>query len=417
MFAIQRERPDEILPGLTIALVALVLMSWAMSRRSPTLGMMVTVGALVQVAAIAWYYYTGFSADANAYHSWAIWALDGDPLFTWSTRNWANWVVVSLTASLYRAAGVSQLTAFVAFSAVGFLGKAIFARAMLRLYPLLGRPADAAALAVMVFPSLALWVAPISKEAFPVLGIALVVAAIARPVGDRPRLVLLLFGLASVALTRPHVALLLAVGALAFAVALALSSYQSLGRRVAVLGTAVLLMYAALVTASTNFGVEPTTAGLDDVRMTLSDQQIGGSAIETRPVRNPLDFPVAAVNVMLRPHLGEARGFTQIMQSIENTAFSLTLVWLLFQQRRRRNHPLVESAGHHLRAMRAFAWTYVLLFVFAFSGMYNLGLMSRQRTQVILVILLLAATALRSARRLKEPSRQTESSAGAGRVN
>ena len=416
-FALHRERPDEILPGITIVLVALALMSWAMTRRSPALGVIVTVGALVQVSAVAWYYYSGFAVDANTYHRAAVAALAGDPVFEWSTRNWANWMMATLTASLYRVTGVSQLMGFVAFSSVGFLGKAIFARTLLRLHPLLGRAADAAAIAAMTFPSLALWLAPISKEAFAVLGVALVIAGLARPVGARPRVLLLVLGLASAALTRPHVSLLLAISALVFAAATLASGHQSILRRTSLLAAVVLLGYAALATASEYFGVEPTAAGFEDVRLGLAQREVdGGSTIETRPVRSPLDVPAATANVLLRPHLGEAQGVTQSVQALENTLLGLGLMWLLLQYRRRRDHPVVGAAAHHLRAIRAFAWSYVLLFVYSFSGMYNLGLMSRQRTQVILVILLLAATALRSARRLKEPISPTRSSASAGQA-
>jgi hypothetical protein len=405
--ALPRERPDEIIPGIVVAMLAIAIMAWGMTRRSPALGVLVAVGLFVQVLALSWYYYTDFAVDANTYHGAAVRALDGDPVFECSRQYWANCMVATATASVYRVTGASQLMGFVAFSSVGLLAKAIFARTMLRMHPLFGRAADGAAVAVMIFPSLALWLSPISKEAFSVLGVAMVIAALVRPIGKRFGVWLMLLGLASAALTRPHVSLLLAVSALAYAAAILASKYQSLPRRMALLVVVVGLGYSSLLVAGSYFGVEPTAAGLEDVRSDLAEQQdTGGSDIETRPVSGPADIPVAIANVLFRPHLGEAQSWTQTLQALEATILGLALLWLVLQFRRRRENVVGGAAAHYLRALRAFGWSYVLLFIYSFSGMYNLGLMSRQRTQLTLVLLLLGATALTS-RRQHHPEART----------
>jgi hypothetical protein len=82
-------------------------------------------------------------------------------------NEWSNWMVVQQTALIYRLVGPNMLVAFMVFSSVAVVGKLLFANTVLRLRlrPLLGRGADFAALAVVVFPSLALWLSAISKEA------------------------------------------------------------------------------------------------------------------------------------------------------------------------------------------------------------------------------------------------------------
>jgi hypothetical protein len=401
-----QERPDEVFPGIVVVVLAIVIMVWGMSRRSPALGVLVAVGFLVQLVALSWYYYTGFAVDANTYHRAAVRALEGDAQFKWEQGNWANWVTASLTASLYRVTGVSQLMGFVAFSLVGLLAKTIFAHTMLRMHALFGRAADGAAVGVMLFPSLALWLSPIGKEAFAVLGVALVIAALVRPVGNRIGTWLMLLGLASAALTRPHVSLLLAISALAYAAAILASRYQSLPRRMALLVAVVVLGYSSLMVASSYFDVEPTAAGLEDVRIDLAEQRpAGGSTIETRPVQGLTDIPIATANVLLRPHLGEAQSWSQMLQALEATILGMALLWLALQFHRRGQNVVRGFAAHHLRAVRAFAWSYVILFIYSFSGMYNLGLMSRQRTQLTLVLLLLGASALTTRRQRRQGSR------------
>lgn len=66
----------------------------------------------------------------------------------------------------------------------------------------------------------------------------------------------------------------------------------------------------------------------------------------------------------------------------------------------RRQHRLAGAAHRYVQALRVLSISYLLLFVYAFSGMYSMGIMSRQhRTQATLFILLLLATSLVSKRR------------------
>jgi hypothetical protein len=411
-YAVLRDRPDEIVAGLLMALTSLALLGWAVRRPTTTLPVLVTVGWLLQLFGVLFYYYAGFAQDANLYHVAGMRALEGQPMFEWSGTGWSNWMMATLVAGIYRVIGVSQLGGFVVFAVVGFSAKVIAVRTMLHLRPLLGRSADAAAVAIIIFPSLTLWLSAITKEAFAVLGVALVLAGLARPLSERPRVALIALGLASTALTRPHVALLLAISALTFTVFLLGSSSYSFGRRFWLVTGALVFGYIALTVAGDFFGVEPTVSGFEEVRTELAETRFGGgSEIEARPVRSPLDLPAATATVLFRPHLLEVHNATSLMQALENTLLAAILVWLLLQRRRRRENRATGAAVRHVRSLRTFAWVYLGLFIYSFSGMYNLGLMSRQRTQVILVLLLLMATSLTGTRG-REPSRSDAPPAG-----
>jgi hypothetical protein len=99
---------------------------------------------------------------------------------------------------------------------------------------------------------------------------------------------------------------------------------------------------------------------------------------------SPLQYPQAFVTVMFRPFIFEVTSATAAVAAIESTG----LIVLAVASRRRiaaafkdaRQTPYVLMAG-----------IYVLTFAFAWSALGNLGIIARQRVQVLPFLVLFLA--------------------------
>ena len=407
-----QELATEGTAGVLLLVLAVAYFMWAVRQPTPTMPILVGVGALVQIVAVAYYYYTGFSSDANQYHRAALEILNPDQeldgRFSLQRSEWANWMMAHQTASIYRVLGESQLAAFVVFAGLGVLAKAIFASCLLRMRHIFGRAADVTALGVMVYPSFALWLSAISKEMSAVLGLSLVLAGVVRPLGKRPSVALIGLGVVIAGSTRPHVAAMVAGSLVVFAAVSAAFVSQSMARRISILVCAGAFGFGAILAAASFFDVEPTAAGFESVRDDVAPTTAqGDSDIEPSPINTPADIPAATANVLIRPFLFEATGVTSLLQAAETTLLLGLVGFAAFSRRRRRANRLGGAARRHVQALRAFALTYVAVFVYSFSGMYNLGLMSRQRIQVTLFVLLFLSMSMVSTRRRARRHRTT----------
>ena len=417
VLAQRRGRADEVVAGVTLAFFAVAFLAWGVSRRQPALAALASLGVLVQVAATFYYYYSGMARDANAYHNVALTVLDPAAeipgRFGLDRSEWANWVMVQLVAAIYRVTGPSQLAAFFVFAAVGFSAKVVFAHTILRLRALLGRWSVPAVAAAMLMPSLALWLAPISKEALAVLGISLVLAGIARPPDRNPSATLILIGIGIAATTRPQISLLLAGCVVAYAARLVSAGIHSAARRFAFLTASLVFVVGAAAAAASFLDVDLTLESFASARDdTGRIGPRGGSGIEPRPIRGPGDVPVAASNVLLRPHLGEAETATMLAQAAESTAIALAFAIVLLRANGRRRHRVYGPDARLVRALRFYCLVYTAGFVYIFSGAYNLGLLSRQRSQLSLVLILLLVLMLIRARSSREVATAPLASAG-----
>lgn len=413
--ALGREQPSELTAAVLLVLLATTYAVWAGTRKAPTLPVLVGVGAIVQLIAVLWYHHSGFAADAAVYSRVAADILDPSTTvaerYSLQRSEWSNWAITQITAGIYRITGVSRLSAFLVFGTVAVIAKAIFANSLLRLRGTLGRSADVIAVGVMIYPSLALWLGAISKEVPAVLGIALVLSGILRPLGRSTGFVSVAAGLLITATTRPHVAAVVAGAVVVYAATSAALVSQSFGRRVAILTGAVVFGLGSVFGTAAFFGIDPSPSGFQEVRDDVApgtDQ--GDSDIEPRPVRTPVDVPIASANVLLRPLPHETTNVASLLQSLETMALLGFAVLLLSQRRLRSKNRLYGAARRYVQALRVLAVSYLLLFVYAFSGMYNLGLMSRQRTQATLFVFLLLATGLVSTRRRSRATAATQSS-------
>jgi hypothetical protein len=298
------------------------------------------------------------------------------------------------------------LFAFLLFATLSFIGLIFFYMAFRRWFR--DDPKLLLLYAGFVFfmPSLLFWPSSIGKDAIMVfaLGIAayggarvlegsyLKGAAVATP------------GLLLAAAIRPHVATLV-VASLVFALLL---SGQQIGNagwftRLIALGIAVAVLSFVGLTAAENLNVETTGEGLD-VFLEETERRTaqGGSVVTGNPVNSPLDLPEATLRVLFRPLPHEAGNAAALVSSAENVLLMILLIARLPTIARNivriRFHPYM-----------LFVVLYTVGFVIAFSAIFNLGILTRQRVQV-LPFLLAALVGLGWGRitRPGEPSLQDE---------
>jgi hypothetical protein len=259
---------------------------------------------------------------------------------------------------------------FALFSVIGYLGVLAFAVALWRAFPAI--PAERFLLWLMLFPSLWYWPAALGKDALMIAGIGIAVLGY---VGRRERTswFILSAGAALVFAVRPQVAVVLlfafAAGHWLFVMRDATVSRLQQGILIAAIGIGVLL--AAEYTMNVTF-TDAGEVGEYLVRTQSGVSRMGGASVGTGRL-NPL---TAAINVLMRPFLWEARSVTSLM-----AAFEITCVWFLAWWQRRKIIAFVRVyKGHRVLWMAIiFIATYAVAMGLA-SG--NLGVIARQRIHI-----------------------------------
>ena len=319
--------------------------------------------------------------------------------------------VVIVTGVVYAITGPSLVGGFLVFSWLGFWGLLLFWRALQIAFP----EADGRRYAKLVFflPSLLFWPSSIGKDAWMMLCLGLTTYGVARLLDRRlGAFACIAFGSLGTAMVRPHVTALAGAGLLvAYVLRRRPRRVSALGplRTVltaVVLGVMVMLM---LQQVSAFFGTQGT--GGDAVNQVLSETSRrttqGNSVISaTTPedsaptfALSPVRLPVAVVSVLFRPFPFEASNIQNLIQSVE--CFALLVVFVRSWPRLRRLPRLFVQ-----RSYVAFATVYTLLFCWAFSSINNMGILSRERVQVLPLVLVLLAIPAADAGRVRRPGRR-----------
>lgn len=182
-------------------------------------------------------------------------------------------------------------------------------------------------------------------------------------------------------LVRPHIAGLAGVAlAVAFLVRKPREGWRQLAPVVKGVSAVIVLAIAVfLVGQSERFlersGID-TESGLQTAlgQITTRTSQ-GGSYFGPSVLESPGRAPAATATVLFRPLIVEANNAQAAVAAVETTFLFLFFVarirWLWAALRSLRRQPYV-----------AFALAYTGLFVFAFSGIANFGLLVRQRVQM-----------------------------------
>jgi hypothetical protein len=308
--------------------------------------------------------------------------------------------IEEFTGLVYTVFGSSRLGGFMVFTWLSFWGLMFFVKAAHHAVP--GLATRRYLLWVMLFPSLVYWGSSIGKEA--VVGFFLGITAygaalvLARRTKVGLGVILIAVGLTGSAFVRPHFAAIWAgaiVIALASRVALdAMRRSDRAGeRRRLQLGSLLLVVIAgigfAIIASITLNYLGPSDEddlGATDQLTSIFDRTEnqttqGGSSFTPITVNGPQDWPYATFRTITRPLLTEARSLATLLPALEMTA--LLFVGII-SWRRLANAPKLMLTTPYV----VFALLCVVTFGVAFASIGNLGILTRQRSLILPLVLL-----------------------------
>jgi hypothetical protein len=293
-----------------------------------------------------------------------------------------------LTGVVYAFIGPTGLGGFVVFSWLGFWGLFFFYRAFRVAVPE-GAHRSYAKL-VFFLPTLVFWPSSTGKEAWMMFSLGIAALGAARILSGRTwrGLVVAGLGLWLAAIVRPHVAgilaLSLAAGFLFRRSRPDLGGFATLAKVVGLI--AVTTLAVVLVIRTDRFleqSAIQTEGGVASVLSQTSERTAtGGSEFVPSALESPARAPFAAATVLFRPFLFEVDNAQSLAASLETTfLLGLCLVrwrWIGAAIRSIRRQPYI-----------AMAIAYTGLFILAFSGFANFGLLARERAQLFPLFLVL----------------------------
>lgn len=347
-------------------------------------------------------YYVYSGGDSGRYHEAGVAIaqsyLDGErSLGSLLPTSFGTRFVEELNGIVSLLSGRSILASFMVFSWFGFLGLWAIVAAVRRALP----SVNIRLFAIMVFflPSSLFWSSALGKDAWMLLGIGLFASGAARVFTVQARgLLYIVGGVVATGMVRPHVtAILLTAFAVAYVVAR--------GRQGRALSPVLTMMTIGVIAAAAAFASGPLrellprseegiTAVFED---TTERSSQGGSEIEVDRPNSPLEYPQAFFTVMFRPLPFEARTTTQLLSAIESSV--LLAVVIMWRKR------IYASFGRILTApFLRFSVLYTLAFAFAWSSIGNLGIMARQRVQVLPFLLILICWGTATPRQVTRPA-------------
>lgn len=278
----------------------------------------------------------------------------------------------------------TMIGGFFMFATIAFVGQ-LFMYAAFRAS---SKPRRLKWYAIVVFflPAITYWPASIGKESLMFLGIGMAAYGSARVLnrGGIAPMAYIAAGLAFAGAIRPHVSATI-IGSLALALLLAKGKtglgMGSLQRWVAVVVIGAASLFGAYLTLkSFNISTVSPDALATDVGTfteTVGNATDGGdSAISGGFITSPLQFPGAALTVLFRPLIYEAHNATALASALECTTLLLIVLWrspkIIRNLFRVRNDPYILMCI-----------IMVFGFVVMFSSFLNLGLLARERSQIL----------------------------------
>jgi hypothetical protein len=319
-------------------------------------------------------YYAAAVDLARIWRSGSIPPLTGD-------GSLGTQVVEAATGGLFAIATPSLLGGFVIFAMISYLGQ-------LGLYAAFRRWAKPHqlkpyAFLVLFLPTYAFWPSSIGKDALVILCLGLAAYCISRLLESFELRWVLPLGLSLVGLgfVRIHIAALMAmalVGAVIVSKLRIGAGFLARGRKFITFAGAAAAVILAVTLIPEIVGLELGETGdivpfTDEIARRTSED---GTVAAGDPVRSVVDVPGAVVLVLFRPFLFEATEVQHLFAAAETTLILLLAVWKLPTMIRnwrewRRNAYLV------------FCTLYTVAFAIAFSVVRNLGIIARQRGQVL----------------------------------
>lgn len=389
--------------GVLLLLVALGAVSWPILKKTaaasndPKLFHFLLLAMLLKLLSSYIRYYVAYDVfggvtDSQGYHhaGWELaqrfanlnFNLDGTELqnFGRETRN-----IAVVVGALYTVIGANRMGGFLFFSWLSFCGLIAFQRAFQVAFPK-GRHAIHARV-LFLLPSLLFWPSGIGKEGYMLFALGITMLGVARLYsGQAPLhgLGLALVGGWLLVQVRPHVALIVVVGAVA--AVLARPPKANAPTRTRVLRNVLLVAlipvgFNVSAHVHTYFGQEGAGSLSDALETAKERSSRGGSSYETVPANSPVEVPMAWMTVMYRPFPNEAGGSVPMMlASMEGVVLLLGSGVFLLRPDRLLRIPLRNPYSMACLA-------YSIAFVVAFSNIGNFGILTRQRTQVFPLLL------------------------------
>jgi len=348
-------------------------------------------GALARYYMVADLYGGG---DSFAYHGRGtafanIWRSLSVPTFQASGEGTAFTEVV--TGLIYSVYTPTMRGGFLMFAFIAFLGQLLFYAAF---RPWLKDKAlKRYAFVMMFFPSIVFWPASVGKDALMIFFIGLATLGISRLLRkfELGGLILAGLGLYLTAQIRPHIAVMLALSAALAFVFMKRKTGKSRGiKRLVPLAVALIGVVFAWSTFASDFEVslegsadtQDPAAFLDRVSNQTAQ---GGSEVTGGIVTNVTDIPAATLKVLFRPLIHEGTSMAILVSSVEGTLLLIAVVWKL--PAAWRNRSMIRANPLLLLSI-----IYTGGFVIAFSSILNLGIIARQRVQVLPFLLALLVT-------------------------
>jgi hypothetical protein len=305
---------------------------------------------------------------AGTYHA-DIGSLSGSDFISFSTGV-VFWIV-----------GTTKLGGFLVFSWLAYWGLFFFYRAFTLGVPE-GRTRSYARL-LFFLPSIAYWPASLGKDSWMVFALGIAAFGAARVLAGAPVRGMVMAGLGMwlTAFVRPYVGGMLILALFgAYLIQRRERTTRVLAPIVRIVGIVLIgVLAVVLVVRSASFlkvsEISPSAA-TSELETVSTRSAHGGSEVTPTIVRSPTQIPVAMVTVLFRPLLFEAHNAQALAAALEST---FLLVLSLFRLR---------SIVSGLKKVRrqpyvALSIAYLLMFVVAFASFPNLGLLSRQRVQVL----------------------------------
>ena len=390
--------------GPLILVVSYPVIRRIFHRHDPRLVSILFVGLLAKMAGSLVRYWVAFDAyggasDAGRYHEYgrtlAGQIRSGDAsLLRIIPSGTGTQFVERWTATVYTVFGSSRLAGFLLFGWMAFWGAVLYLRAAMIAVP--GLATRRYAVLVMLAPSLVYWPSSIGKEAFlmPCLGLAAYgCARMVAGVGVWRGATIAAVGLAGTAFVRPHLAGMWLAG-IAVALLGGLFVRREQGRQRTKFATVVLLTVAGVALSFVAaFAIRYLEPGTDDTATTSTSSAVdifaeverrteqGGSGFQTIKLDGPTSWPYAIARTITRPLINEARSVAELLPAVEMTALLLAgaVGWRRF-----------VNVPHMIRrsAYVLFALSIVMMFGLAFTSIGNLGILTRQRSLVMPLLML-----------------------------
>ena len=414
-----------ILTLTTLIAVTIPVLSWvARQDHDPGVlplllwGLFASVAGLVVQTFVARLVYGG-AADAGVYSEGAagLVKLMKEGVFTdvppsMENRPPETQRVALVLSFAYLGTGTSRWAGGIVFAWLSFGGRLLMWRALRRAVP----EADHKRYLVLLlfFPSFVYWHGVIGKEPLMMLALGVVSYGAALLLSDKVRsgsILIFLCGVGGLVLIRPHYG---ALAVIALGVGSLVGTLGSVGSGVGLRSTFVrvvalgVLSVAAVVVLSQTarfLGGPSGERGLGEaLEKTLDSTTTGGSSFLAPSVRSPADLPNAIITVVFRPFIWEADNASTALAALESIAL---MGMAVFGWRR-------LAGGVRLMIRRpylVFVATFSVGFIVAFSYIANFGILARQRTVMLaLMMAFLAAPPIAKGRGLfrSRPARSDE---------